>query len=100
MMVTSSSLTWFEEWVLYFEIVWGHTCIRWIDAQEKYRIHKRILRQVFSRKLALVRRTMSAWPRYVRHAAFGVGAGIGVTRAVVGDGVPKLVSLHSPWARR
>jgi hypothetical protein len=67
MMVANSSLTWFEEWVLYFEFVWGRTCIRGIDAEEKYDIVRSVIRDVILQKLALVQRTVSAWPRYARH---------------------------------
>jgi hypothetical protein len=67
MMVKNSSLTWFEEWVLYFEFVWGRTCIRGIDAEEKYGLVRSVIRDIIQQKLALVQRAVSSWPRYARH---------------------------------
>ena len=28
---TPSILSWYEEWLLYFEFMWGETCYRWED---------------------------------------------------------------------
>ena len=33
MMETTSTLTWFEEWFLLFEMVWGKTLTQWVDAK-------------------------------------------------------------------
>jgi hypothetical protein len=67
MMVTHSSLTWLEEWVLYLEFVRGRECLRGIDAQAKYDISRSVLRDVIAHKQTIVLRTMSAWPRYASH---------------------------------
>jgi hypothetical protein len=39
MMETSTSLTWFEEWFFFFEMLWGRTLIRWLDAERVYGIN-------------------------------------------------------------
>jgi len=67
MTMTTSSLTWFEEWFFFFEMVWGRSLSRWVDAERVYKINQRILRDVFARKLAMVLSTVAAWPRYIYH---------------------------------
>ena len=54
MIETTLTLTWFEEWFLFFEMVWGKTLTEWVDAEKKYGINKRILRNVLDNKLAMV----------------------------------------------
>ena len=33
---TTKSLTWFEEWMLFFETLWGHAYQRWEDVADDY----------------------------------------------------------------
>jgi len=40
-----SSLTWLEEWVLYFEVVWGRTMTRWDDIAKEYKMNGTICRE-------------------------------------------------------
>ena len=54
MIETTSTLTWFEEWFHFFEMVWWKTLTRWVGAENKYGINKRILRNVFDNRLAMV----------------------------------------------
>jgi hypothetical protein len=44
MITTHTHLTWLEEWMLYFEIVWGKSCQRYIDVQLKYKTSTRTIR--------------------------------------------------------
>jgi hypothetical protein len=62
---TSSTLTWFEEWYLFFEVVYGKTCARWIDASNKYNMCASTLRVVYDRKKDIVKLAMKEWPQYV-----------------------------------
>lgn len=62
---TITSMTWLEEWHLYFEMVWGRSCLRWSDAKRKYGLSARQLKKVFRKKLALVKRARDSWPAYV-----------------------------------
>lgn len=67
-MATTSSLTWFEEWFLFFEMVWGRLLLCWTDADRTFKIEKKICRRIFERKLSLVRCAVQAWPRFVFHS--------------------------------
>jgi hypothetical protein len=62
---TVTSLTWLEEWHLYFEMVWGRSCLRWSDARRKYGLSDRQLKRAFRKKLALAKRARDSWPAYV-----------------------------------
>jgi hypothetical protein len=64
---TSTSLTWFEKWFFFFEIIWGRSFLRWADAERLFKLDRRLLRSIFVRKLALVMRAIAAWPRYAYH---------------------------------
>ena len=60
---TSNELTWFEEWFLYFEVLWLRSHTRWEDAATLYnttQISK--LRQVFDAKCKIVLDCRSSWP--------------------------------------
>lgn len=62
---TRSQMTAFEEWYLYFEIVWGKSCARWIDFESKYKASARTIVRVFLHKLSLVLDARRRWPTYV-----------------------------------
>ena len=40
---SSSEMTWFEEWFMYFEIVWGRSSARWIDVKAKYGLSRGVI---------------------------------------------------------
>ena len=48
-----SLLSWYEEWLLYLEMVWGKSIQRWIDASSyiNYQLDSKQLRIIFDRKL-------------------------------------------------
>ena len=48
-----SSLSWYEEWLLYLEMIWGKSIQRWIDASSytNYELDSKQLRIIFDRKL-------------------------------------------------
>ena len=46
-----SALTWFEEFVIFHELLYGKSISRWEDVEHKYKIDKRYLMQVFNSKL-------------------------------------------------
>jgi hypothetical protein len=39
----TAALTWFEEWFLYFEYMWGRTLSREVDAAVKYKVSKKMI---------------------------------------------------------
>ena len=52
-----SVLTWFEEWYVYFEMMWGRTLIRYVNLVDKadgWGITHVILRNIFDSKMAIV----------------------------------------------
>ena len=64
----SEMLTWFEEWLYYFEALLERTHTRWEDLSAMYRISDRkIARNVFDSKSYLVLRCRSSWPTYVSY---------------------------------
>jgi hypothetical protein len=61
---SSSELTWFEERYLFIETIYGRTMLRWIDAKFKYNMSCSTLRDVYDRKLELIKRVRRQWPTY------------------------------------
>lgn len=65
MFKTYSKLTWFEEWLLYLQFIWGKPLSRWVDATDAYHKSDRRLRYIFDQKLNdLHLRTRNEWPMY------------------------------------
>jgi hypothetical protein len=44
---TKMSLTWMEEWFVYFEYLWGRTLTRWLDVEASTGLNTRLARIVF-----------------------------------------------------
>jgi hypothetical protein len=65
MTTSGTTLTWFEEWFLFFEIVYGKSVSRWVDVCDKYGLSNACLRPVYKRKLEQVLKVREIWPRYV-----------------------------------
>ena len=61
-----STLSWYEEWIFYFEFIWGKSLTRWDDAQSQvhYGLTAKQLRIIFDRKLNLVLACRNNWPTY------------------------------------
>jgi len=51
---TTRTLTWFEEWMLIFEALWGRLFQRWEDLAADYRLTNHNESQVFDSKLKLL----------------------------------------------
>jgi hypothetical protein len=52
--IAKSKLTWYEEWVCFFEILFGKVGSRWIDMAHLYKLSKQTIHQIFDAKLELV----------------------------------------------
>jgi hypothetical protein len=62
---SSSELTWFEEWYLFFETNYGRTMLRWMDEKFKFNMSCSTLRDVYDRKLEeLIKNFRRQWPTY------------------------------------
>jgi hypothetical protein len=62
---TVTNLTWFEEWVLYFERVWVRTVTGLTSAQERYRFNNNLtLASIMKSKEALLLRARNRWPLF------------------------------------
>jgi hypothetical protein len=60
---TCTQLTWLEEWLVYFESLWGKSSQRWVDLQCKYKASPRRLRKIFYTKTAMVKECATIrWP--------------------------------------
>ena len=63
----STHMTWFEEWFLYLEVVYGKTWTRWQDVLKMYNICERTFYHVLDSKIQLVKRCRNSWPRFASH---------------------------------
>ena len=64
----SNEFTWFEEWFLFFEVLWLRSHTRWADIAKVYNTTKtHMLRTVFDEKSQLVLACRSSWPTYAYH---------------------------------
>ena len=65
---TKSQLTWYEEWMLYFEHLWGRTHSRFQDLAKLYKIPKKeVIYQIFDHRLYLALVCRSSWPTYAKY---------------------------------
>ena len=65
MMSTQSNLTWFEEWMLFFEMMWGKTHTRVEDLVDMYRVESfKHYYAIIEHKLDLVLCCRQSWPTY------------------------------------
>ena len=64
---TTNHMTWFEEWFLYFEVMYKKTNRRWLDLKNVYDLNQNILQQLFYNKLKMVMECMNTWPRFLTH---------------------------------
>ena len=64
-----STMTWYEEWFFYFEMVWGKSLRRWEDAESDahYALSAKQLRVIFDRKLKIALRCRESWPIYAKY---------------------------------
>lgn len=61
---TTTEMTWFEEWMLFFERVWGKSCTRWADCRRKYHISDRCCCRVYDVKRKISMQIRRSWPRF------------------------------------
>ena len=66
MTVTKTSLTWMEEWFVYFEYLWGRTLTRWMDVEASTGLNTRLARSVFDYRNRQVLACRESWPMYAR----------------------------------
>ena len=64
MMTTTTQLTYFEEWLLYFTIVWGRSCTRWFFVGERFCIGETTARRIFDVKQQMLLNIREDWPKY------------------------------------
>jgi hypothetical protein len=61
----SRLLTWFEEWLMVSERIWGRSITRWSDAAHKYGLSERQLVEIFDERIKQVLEMKSKWGHYV-----------------------------------
>lgn len=64
---TESKLTWLEEWVFYFEFIYGSVHSRWQGFEEAWKCSQPPLRMVLKTKLKLALTCRSRWPDLGSH---------------------------------
>ena len=64
---TNSILTWYEEWLLYFEAVWGKTHTRMNDLAVMFKTQNETVYEIFDCKIHLILRCRSSWPTYASY---------------------------------
>jgi hypothetical protein len=62
---SSTTLTWFEEYYLFFEVLYGRSLSRWVDAVIKYRVSDVTLRKIYDKIMKKALKARLEWPRYV-----------------------------------
>ena len=66
MLETVSELTWYEEWLAFFEYQWGRTNSRFDDLAALYKCSKKeTMYRIFDQKLYFVLVSRTSWPVYV-----------------------------------
>ena len=65
MMKTITSLTWFEEWFLFFEAEWERAETTWALKEDRYGLHSDRLKAVFDAKNKIVLKARARWPMFV-----------------------------------
>eukprot|EP00956_Cyclotella_meneghiniana_P040674 scaffold202164_cov66-Cyclotella_meneghiniana.AAC.2 len=63
----NSSLTWYEEWFMVFEYVWGKSLTRLVDVEKEYCIRKHIVESIISAKVDIAFRCLNSWPIYASY---------------------------------
>ena len=64
MIEKTTTLTWLEEWIFFFEYLWGRTLTRWWDAKAAMKTSKKAVIKIFCSKLKIANRARDSWPRY------------------------------------
>ena len=64
---TCSTLTWLEEWMLYFEYIYGRTRTRLRDYSAEYKLSRSLLQCVTYSKLVICVKARNRWPMYLSH---------------------------------
>jgi hypothetical protein len=64
---TTNKMTWFEEWLFFFERLWGRSIVPWSDGCYCYGVSEKLLANVFDDKVRFVWRTRHIWGLFVAH---------------------------------
>ena len=62
-----SSVTWFEEWFMFFEHEWGRTATRWEAVIAVFGVHPREATMIFDQKTDMEFLTQQSWPPYASY---------------------------------
>jgi hypothetical protein len=62
-----STITWLEEWFLFFEWTWGRSFTRLEDAEEKYSFNEKSARRVIQQKRSIILLSRQCWPFFATH---------------------------------
>ena len=60
---TVSPLTWFEELVMFHEMLYAKSIMRWEDAEHEYKVDKRYLLRIFDTKMMQLLLCKRSWPQ-------------------------------------
>jgi DDE superfamily endonuclease len=63
----TKSLTWFEEWMCFFERLWGRSISRWSDARRKYKLSERQLTVLFDKKVRMINNIREMWGHFATY---------------------------------
>ena len=66
MLKSNSKLSWYEEWFMLFEIVWGKTMKRFVDmcSDNNYGIGDKAARSTFDKKIIMVIKCKCSWSMF------------------------------------
>lgn len=60
----ATSLTWYEEWFLHFEYIWGKSLTRLVDLEAGYGIHQYYIEKIISTKYDIEFCALLSWPLF------------------------------------
>lgn len=63
----ATSITWLEEWFLYFEWTWGRSVQRLVDIESKYTICEKTARTIIRQKRKVVLHARLCWPFFATY---------------------------------
>lgn len=65
---TSKTLTFYEEWFLTFEMIWGRSWINQVSLVQEFHLNAERKNDIVDAKIGQILKCRNSWPRYATHA--------------------------------
>ena len=63
----NSWLTWYEEWFLYFEFLYGRTVVHFRGTAVTYKTNKNTVARIVKKKIKMIKKMRDLWPKYLSY---------------------------------